>query len=286
MLASQKPIPTVVFPVWWRQGPRNWPDFKNPESFFIFGMVDYGKSNTAMALAENFLFEGGTIFDIHGADNDFETGVWLLSPYKDRTAVVVGEDVDVEMPFEKIRIGEFTMKKAEEYDVILTDKMFFVRKKAHYSALGQIFTLCKNRRGWREGNKKKIVALLVREARKVIRSQLIAGTSRNEQEAQEELIDMNNQRAHSGISPILDTQRYMDVSTSFRQLANYRIIKGFGVSPSRTSSSSCSSLTCSTSPLEAPQHAQGQLHSRDIIGTGSAKGSAPGSPGPSTKAKT
>ena len=113
----------------------------------------------------------------------------------------------------------------------MTDRIFYGSKKTHYEALGRIFQITKERRGWREGSRKKIIALVVREARKVIRSQMIAGMSRNEQDAQEEFIDLNNQRAHSGISPIVDTQRYMDISTSFRQLCNYRIIKGFGAQP-------------------------------------------------------
>ena len=109
------PRPVAVFPFQWMQGPRNWPTYEAPESFFAFGNPDTGKSNQAMAFATNFIDHGATAIDVHGADNDAETLVWLLSPYKDKAAVVIGEDVEVEMPFEKISISDFTMEEAEKY---------------------------------------------------------------------------------------------------------------------------------------------------------------------------
>ena len=230
MTAKHQVAPVAVFPLYWHQGPRSWPTFRNPQSFFLFGNPDTGKSNMGMALTTNFIEQGATAIDMHGADNDAETLVWLLSPYKDRVLTVIGNDMKVEMSFEKCTLDEFTMKKAEEFKKLSSPigcstvaKRLTMRRWGRYSSVVRCARM--------EEDDEKDHRPTDREARKVIRSQMIAGMSMNEQDAQEEFIDLNNTRAHSGIAPIVDTQRYMDISTSFRQLCNYRIIKGFGGQP-------------------------------------------------------
>src|SRR3990167_5728006 len=227
-MQTLKVVPTPVVTVWWLQPPYRGPTFNDPESFFIFGNPHTGKSNQAMAVAENYIAHGHQVIDPFGAENDSDVMVWYRSPYKDRTIMIHGGDVQVESAFPKISVDAFTLDAVKDYDVVVTDRALYGSDYSHYAALARIFELCKKRKGWKQDGKGRIIAILVREAWNVIYSQIRAGASKDEQDAQREFIKLNNQRAHAGLAPIIDTQRYMDLSTSVRQLANYRVIKGFG----------------------------------------------------------
>ena len=218
----------------WPQGPKVGPNFHSPESTFIFGSTDTGKSRLLIRIGIKFHNEANAqIIDAFGAENDSESTVWLLNPKtRDKTVMITGDDVQVEGWDLKIPISDFTLEKAKDYDVVITDRALFGPfddKKwdyRYYAALAKIFELAKRREGQR-----RLVALLIREAWNVIYSQMKAGISRDEQMAQNEFRKMHNQRHHANVAVVIDTQRYTDLAASVRTLTDYRYIKGFGSQP-------------------------------------------------------
>jgi hypothetical protein len=218
----------------WYQGPMTGPNFKTAESSFIFASNHKGKSRLAVRLALKFRRVcDAQVMDAFGAENDSESAVWLLCPEtRDKTLIVTGNEVQVEGWDLKMPVGEFTLDKVADYDVIVTDRAFFGPlddKKwdyRYYAALSRLFELAKRREGQR-----RLLTLVIREAWNVIYSQIKAGISRNEQDAMMEFRKMHNQRYHANVAAIIDTQRYTDMAASVRTLCDYRYIKGFGSQP-------------------------------------------------------
>lgn len=227
----EQPIkPCQIFPLNWLQGSHRWIDYSLPWSFYTVGDVDTGKGNTLFALATRFLAKGGFVVDTFGSDNDSETLSWLSpdSPYRNETAVVTSDLFKGNLPFNHFKISDFSISKAKEYKVVVTDKIFFEDSDDHMKGLAHIFKTCRERRGYKLERGNPILALVVREARKIIKSQMSAHMTRDEQDAQYAFVDLNAQRAHSGVSPLVDSQRWMDVHNSYRDLASFKIFKGFG----------------------------------------------------------
>jgi hypothetical protein len=237
--------PQVYLPPWidfrggyvlstWLQAPMIGPQFRGPESSFVFGATDTGKSRLLVRKALMYRRHANAqIIDAFGAENDSESTVWVLAPEtRDTTLMVVGNEVDPQGWDLTMPISEFTLEKAKDYDVIITDRALFgpvdERKwnDRYYAALAKIFELVKRRKGQR-----RLLALMVREAWNLIYSQIKANISRDEQEAMQEFRKLHNQRAHSNVATLVDTQRYTDFAASVRTLTDYQYIKGFGSQP-------------------------------------------------------
>ncbi|MDE1854406.1 MAG: hypothetical protein KGI38_11765 [Thaumarchaeota archaeon] len=218
-------------PINWLQGRRaEFVDWSLPWAFYNVGDVDQGKMGADIAEATNYLAESPyyRVRDLFGSDNDSESLTWFKSPYKDETAAIVDDSWAGEMPFPTIRVSDFSIAKANQYRVVVTDRMLFRNEAVHYSSLGRIFQMFRDRRGYKQETGKPIIALIVREARKVIMAQLRANMTKDQQEAEYVFADMNAQRAHSGIAPIVDNQRWKGVHVDYRDLASYKVLKGFG----------------------------------------------------------
>ena len=222
-----------ILPVW-LQGPRIGPQFRGPESSFVFGSTDTGKSRLLVRLSLMYRRHAyAKILDVFGAENDNESTVWLLCPEsRDSTLCIIGNEVKVEGWDLTTPIGDFTLEKAKDYSVVITDRAFFGplddRKydNRYYAALAKIFELAKRREG-----QKQLLVVMIREAWNVIYSQIKAGISRDEQQAQNEFRKLHNQRAHANLCTLIDTQRYTDLLAAVRTLADFRYIKGFGSQP-------------------------------------------------------
>ncbi len=220
------------------RNPRDFIDYSLPWSFYNVGDVDTGKMAADLAQATGYMEENppsinrddghNLTVDFFGSDNDAESLTWGVSPYKDRMAVIVDDSWIGEVPFPTIRVSEFTVEKAKQYQVVATDKVLFRGQASHEASLSRLFQVFRDRRGWKQEPGKPIIALIVREARKVVMAQFRANMSADRQEAEYVFSDMNAQRAHSGIAPIVDNQRYMGVHLDYRDLATYRVLKGFG----------------------------------------------------------
>jgi hypothetical protein len=231
-IMSSIPKPIFVDTVYWYQEPRIKWNYYEPQSTFATGIQDSGKSWQNVAHGTNYIAHGGRVMDCFGAENDSETLTYLQKdcPYRDSTLLLIGDDVDIESNgFPTRRLSEFNFRTdLKDYLVVTTDRMFFGSEDSHYMGLYKIFKMCVERRGWKEYENGRIIALIIREAWRVIYSQIRAGVSRNEQEAQYELKRLNYQRAHNGVAPLVDTQRYMDLMPSVRSTSNFKVIKGFG----------------------------------------------------------
>ena len=218
----------------WPQGPRIPPTFDTAESSFIVGSTHKGKSRLLMRLAKKFRLKNKIkLVDAFGAENDSESCMWLLDPEnRDKTAIVTGNEVEVEGWDNKIRIEDFTLEKCKGYETIVTDRALFGpysdKKWDHryYSALATIFDVLKRREGQND-----LYVLCVREVWNLVYSVIKAGISRDAQEAQDEFRKMHSQRYHSKIAVVMDTQRYTDLAASVRSLVDYRYFKGFGAQP-------------------------------------------------------
>ncbi|MDG7041577.1 MAG: hypothetical protein JRN22_00800 [Nitrososphaerota archaeon] len=215
----------------WLQGPQVGPTFKTPESSFISGAVNSGKTRLLIRLALQYQAEAGAqIIDTFGAENDNESLAFLMRPKtRDSTLMIIGDEVTVDGWDNKMPISTFSLEAAKEYDVIVTDRALYgpYDSKRHdllyYAALSRIFELVKRRRGQR-----RLICLTIREAWNVIYSQLRAGISRDEQAAMQEFRKLHNQRSHAKVAVIIDTQRYGDLAASVRSLVDFQYLKGFG----------------------------------------------------------
>jgi hypothetical protein len=220
----------------WLQGPHFKPSFVRAESSFIFGTTDTGKSRLLVRLALMFRKRSDAqVQDAFGAENDSESTAWIDCPEtKDNTAFIVGNEVKVDGWDNCIPVAEFTLEKAAKYDVIVTDRSLFGPldddkwENRYYAALARLFQLNKKREG---GPRARIIAFTIREAWNVIHSQMEAGISRDEQAAMRQFRKLHNQRYHSKVAALIDTQRFTDLSASVRSLTDYRYIKGFGSMP-------------------------------------------------------
>ena len=220
----------------WKQGPKWKPSFVKAESSFIFGTTDTGKSRLLVRLALMFRKRSNAqIQDAFGAENDSESTAWIDCPEtKDNTLMIIGNEVKVDGWDNVMPIGEFTLEKTKTYDVVVTDRRLFGPlddekwDNRYYAALARLFQLNKSREG---GPKARIIAFVIREAWNVIHSQMEAGISRDEQGAMRQFRKLHNQRYHSKVAALIDTQRFTDLSASVRSLTDYRYIKGFGSMP-------------------------------------------------------
>ena len=232
--------PVVLQPINWLQKRASKPeDFRNPDDFIDFslpwafynvGDVDTGKMAADIAEATGYLEESAhyRVVDVFGSDNDSESLIWGVSKYKDEVAAIVDDLWTGDAPFPVVKVGDFTIEKVMEHRVIVTDRVLFRNMQSQEAALSRIFQILRDRRGYKQEPGKPIVALIIREARKVVWAQQRANMSRDKQEAEYVFADMNAQRAHSGVAPIVDNQRWMGVNIDYRDLATYRILKGFG----------------------------------------------------------
>lgn len=220
----------------WKQGPKWKPTFLRAESSFIFGTTDTGKSRLLIRLWKMFQRRANAQgIDAFGAENDSESTAHLDDPdVRDSLLFVVGNEVKVDGWDQVMPIGEFTLEKAKDYKMIVTDRAFYGPldddkwENRYYAALARIFQLVKKREG---GPKQRIISFIIREAWNVIISQMEAGISRDEQGAMRNFRKLHNQRYHSKVAALIDTQRFTDLAASVRSLTDYRYIKGFGSMP-------------------------------------------------------
>lgn len=218
----------------WLQGPNLGPTFASAESSFIFGSSDMGKSRLLVRLLLKFhIISNAQLVDAFGAENDSESTVHILNPnLRDSTMMITGDQVKVEGWDLCKPISEFSLESAKDYNVIITDRALFgpmSDKKwdyKYYAALAKIFELYKRRTG-----QPRLAVLGIREIWNVVYSVIRAGISRDEQAAQIEFRKLHNQRYHSKVAIVADTQRYTDEAASVRTLHDYRYIKGFGSQP-------------------------------------------------------
>ena len=228
-MTSLRPFPD--HPLNWLQGGRGrLVDWSQPWSFYNVGDVDQGKMGADIAefmnyLAESKYYKGADVF---GSDNDSESLIHFKGPYKDETAAIVDDSWTGEIPFPTIRVSDFSLEAMAGYRIVVTDKVLYRNQAVHESALSRIFQVFRDRRGYKQELGQPIIALIVREARKVVMAQAKSFMSEDKKEAEYVFADMNAQRAHSGIAPIVDNQRWMGVNIDYRDIAAYKVLKGFG----------------------------------------------------------
>ena len=225
----------------WPQPPKIEPQFKDAESSFIVGATHSGKSRLLMRLVNRFQQKTlglaakrrTKIIDAFGAENDSESCVHLLDPKnRDTTAVIVGNEVIVEGLDNVIPVADFSLDKIDDYSCIVTDRALFGPYDdekwdyKYYAALARLFQLLKRR-----SDPSCLLVLCVREVWNLVYSVIKAGISPDEQKAQGEFRKMHNQRYHSRVGVVMDTQRYTDLAASVRTLVDYRYVKGFGAQP-------------------------------------------------------
>ena len=211
----------------WYQGPKMGPRFDQPESSFISGIAHSGKSRLLTRLGLMHQKYGlAQLVDAFGAENDSESTVHLLNPEtRDNTLMIVGNEVKVEGWDVTMPVGEFTLERAKDYDVIVTDRALFGPRDErkydfrYYAALARLFELAKRREG-----QKRLLVLAVREAWNLVYSQMKSGVSRDEVAAQGEFKKLHNIRFHANVAPILDSQYDNDVAANVRKMVDNKYI--------------------------------------------------------------
>ncbi len=201
-------------------------------TFRVFGMRYSAKSAFLEAVSCKFRKHNATIIDVFGS-RDGESAAWAQDscPYKN-ILFLTGDSVKLDFAnrkFDQIKISEFTLKKAEEYEIVVTTPRFYKSENEQYRALSRIVDCLK----WRDeflqkDGSLKIDCLLVREARKLLTSRIVAGAARDIQAAERDFIDLHDEGYHVGVSFLIDTLRPGALEINIREIANYTIIKRIG----------------------------------------------------------
>jgi hypothetical protein len=203
-------------------------DFTNASTFWIYGSRYNGKSTINEIVATKFIDNGATAFDLF-CSRDNESVAWLRSPYKDRVCLLHGDSTILKTEYATMSRAEFDIKKAEQYDILVTCPGFYPPNGLdYYSTISYVTDKLRWRLDWKD---KGVDILVVREAWNLLRSRMIAGEAKDILEAQYQMIDLLNEAYHVGVAMTIDSLRPKGVEITLREENTYSILKPMGKIP-------------------------------------------------------
>jgi len=173
------------------------------------------------AIASKYLDKGATVFDIFSA-RDGESLAWCRSPYQD-ILLLCGDSVSLDTKYQWTKISDFTLAEGESHQLVVTTPQLYGSDYEQFAALSRLTDMLKMRAVWN-----KIDVLLVREASRLLRSRIISGKVKNQQEAEYDFIELHNESYHTGVAALIDSLRPMSIAPDVREVANYLMIKRIG----------------------------------------------------------
>jgi predicted RNA-binding Zn-ribbon protein involved in translation (DUF1610 family) len=196
-------------------------------AWLALGIRDAGKSSFLEAISVRY----GKIIDLYGA-SDLESICWCKIEFEKiwrsihgcepKILLISSNNLDISSRFCTCHIGELTLKKIEEHDVITTCTQFFESEDQYFAALAKIVNiLWTQRTHWVEP-----YYVLVREASNWLYSR--TKVVRNDQFAMAEFIKAFRESRHHGLSMACDTLRFTAISKEIRDIADFTIIKRLG----------------------------------------------------------
>jgi len=197
--------------------------FNKPSTWFVLGLRGTGKSSLLEHVAECYLAEGHSVFDLFGS-RDGENLAWLRSPHvKDKRVLLLrGENVDVKCSFPVIQADRLTLHDVQNYDIIISSSPLYLNIDQEFLNAAKLTDLLYKRTHW-----SRLVYLIVREAANFYYSRL--KVSENQVFAKSQMIYLIREARHCGLALGLDSIRYYAIDIDIRNLSDYLILKSQGV---------------------------------------------------------
>lgn len=197
--------------------------FNRPSTWFALGLRGSGKSSFLEHVAENYLAEGHTVFDLFGS-RDGESLAWLRSPHAQDKKILLlkGENVDVNCSFQVKQADQLTLQDVANYDIIISSSPLYLNIDQEFYSAARLTDLLYKRMHWA-----RLVYLIVREASNFYYSRLKVSESQVFAKAQ--MIYLIREARHCGIALGLDSIRYYAIDIDIRNLADYLVLKSQGV---------------------------------------------------------
>ena len=180
-----------------------------------------------------------------GNSDDDEGAAWIRSGYWP-ILFICGNKVDLKYDKERYprldwcHIGELKAKspeqaqaalaRLEKYKVVVTVPSFYFNPNEMFHALSDLIDLLKLRgkSKWTVDGKRKILCVIVREAKILLASRYWAGAVQSRQDAEMDLIDLNDKAYHTGLALAFDSLRFTSITPEVRDIADYTFIKRLG----------------------------------------------------------
>lgn len=182
-----------------------------------------GKSSLLEHIAEEYLNEGNSVFDLFGS-RDGEALAWLRSPYaKDKKILLLrGENVDVQSSFPVKLADQATLQDFDNNDIVISSSPFFLGIDQEFNYAARLTDLLYKRMSY-----KRLVYLVCREAANFYYSRL--KVSDNQIYAESQMVYLIREARHMGIALGLDSTRFFSIDIDIRHLTDYLLLKSQGV---------------------------------------------------------
>lgn len=185
-------------------------------------------------MGTHYLARGCRVLDVLSA-GDNESVAWLDSPWKDKVLFLTGSDMKLtgtDLP--QVKAKDFHMvdpngKISDPIEaefpgtkIVVSAPAFFSYPIDRYRAIGRMADEWQTRSEW-----EAIDLILMREAQEFLRAQASIQTY----DAEQRFVDFFFKIKHHGFALCADSQRWQDIHKAIRDLADYTILKQFGVMP-------------------------------------------------------
>lgn len=197
--------------------------FNKPLVYFAVGRRGTGKSTLLEHIAQKYLEHGACILDLYGS-LDGEAIGWLRSPYAEekRFLLLKGQNVDVTCSHDVKLCENLKLEDFNHYDIIISTRPLYLSKDHEYFNIAKITDKLYRRRKY-----KRLIALLAREAASLWYSRVRA--SEVQTNVKSEMIYLLRELRHTGTALLLDSLRYFSVDVDIRELCDFLILKGQGI---------------------------------------------------------
>lgn len=204
-------------------------DPRNMVTFRILGDQFSGKSALAEAIATQYLYNGSSVWDVFGA-NDNEMLAWLKPecPFRDMVKIIYGEGLKPLFDWPpSIYLNELVRsEKIPESTIFVTGRLCYRRRADDFNFYTGLHALT---RRWRDRAKFDWVDLiLIREADEFVKSARMGIQGKTQLDVESEFATFHNQMVHYGYAVALDQHRDVDVAKKVRYLSNYLFFKNMG----------------------------------------------------------
>lgn len=217
--------PSRIRVLWVRGGEKL--SFRSPLLAYVLGVRGAGKSAFLEAVAEHYLWSGGTVLDLFGARSG-EGLAWLRSPWVTRlrlpALLVCSPHVTVESAWDAKPWTQVSLDDFNRYRVIVSASPLYTGVDEEFEAAGRLLDLLFQRRGWT-----RYIYIVVRESANLFYSRF--KHSPNQLLAKAEAIYLLREARHHGLALGLDTQKFTAVDTEIRALLDLLVLKQQGALP-------------------------------------------------------
>jgi len=197
--------------------------FNRPHTWFTLGVRGSGKSSLIEHVGELYREKGHHILDLFGS-RDGEGLAWLRHPDIDPENVLLlhGDSVEVTAPVDTRPVKDFNLGDLEKYKVVISSSPLYCSPDDEFTQASKITGMLYRRLSWGH-----LIYTIVREAANLYYSRL--KVTSNQTQAKADMVYLIREARHMGIALGLDTLKYTSIDSDIRNVADYLVFKGQGV---------------------------------------------------------